>query len=62
MTVPDEERRALEAAANFLLEVIRTPRVLKSIKEKARQVLRHYPTRSEINYFYDRHGKKLWDV
>ena len=44
MTLPDERYRAVIQTQKFLLEILNTPRVPKSIKEGARYCLRHYPT------------------
>lgn len=46
MTLPDERYRALLLAETFmqdLLDPAQTPRVPKSIRQRARGVLRHYP-------------------
>jgi hypothetical protein len=44
MTLPDERYRAVIQTQKFLLEILNTPRVPKSIKEGARHCLRHYPS------------------
>jgi len=44
MTLPDERYRAVVQTQKFLLEILNTPRIPKSIKEGARYCLRHYPS------------------
>lgn len=44
MTLPDERYRAVMQTQKFLLEILNTPRVPKSIKDGARHCLRHYPS------------------
>ena len=44
MTLPDERYRAVVQTKNFLLEILNTPRVPKAIKDRARAMLRHYPS------------------
>ena len=44
MTLPDERYRAVVHTQKFLLEILNTPRVPKSIKDSARYCLRHYPS------------------
>ena len=44
MTLPDERYRAVVQTQKFLLEILNTPRVPKSIKDGARYCLRHYPS------------------
>ncbi len=44
MTLPDERYRAVVQTRKFLLEILSTPRVPKSIKDSARYCLRHYPS------------------
>jgi len=48
MTLPDERYRAVMQTQKLLLEILRTPRVPKSIKEGARSCLRHYPTEYDM--------------
>ncbi len=43
MTLPDERYRAVVQTKRFLLEILTTPRVPKTIKDGARHCLRHYP-------------------
>jgi hypothetical protein len=43
MTLPDERYRAVVKTQEFLVEILNTPRVPKSIKDSARYCLRHYP-------------------
>jgi hypothetical protein len=44
VTLPDERYRAVVQTRKFLLEILSTPRVPKSIKDSARYCLRHYPS------------------
>ena len=44
MTLPDERYRAVVKTQEFLVEILNTPRVPKSIKDGARYCLRHYPS------------------
>jgi hypothetical protein len=44
MTLPDERYRAVVQTISFLTEICNTPRVPKAIKERARSLLRHYPS------------------
>ena len=43
MTLPDERYRAVVQTQKFLVEILSTPRVPKTIKDQARSCLRHYP-------------------
>ena len=49
MTLPDERYRAVVQTQKFLLEILSTPRVPKTIKDGARYCLRHYPSESDMN-------------
>jgi hypothetical protein len=47
MTLPDERYRAIKAAEAFMADLMnpkKTPRIPKSIRARARAVLRHYPS------------------
>ena len=44
MTLPDERYRAVMQTIDFLTEICNTPRVPKVIKQRARSLLRHYPS------------------
>lgn len=48
MTLPDERYRAVIQTQKFLLEILTTPRVPKSIKDGARYCLRHYPSEYDM--------------
>jgi hypothetical protein len=55
MTLPDEERRALIYARDFLVSLLdpkKTPKVPKKIRQEAYQRLRHYPSDYRINELY----------
>ena len=52
MTLPDERYRAVLAAEQFMKDLMdprRTPRVPRTVREQARSVLRHYPTRFDLD-------------
>ena len=49
MTLPDERYRAVIQTQKFLLQILKTPRVPKSIKDNARYCLRHYPSEYDMN-------------
>ena len=44
MTLPDERYRAVVQTRQFLLRLLTTPRIPKTIKADARSCLRHYPS------------------
>jgi hypothetical protein len=51
MTLPDERYRALRCGEQFLLDLCNpkaTPKVPKYIRDRARYVLKHFPTKYEI--------------
>jgi len=51
MTTPDERTRALVRARGLLLALSQpseTPRVPQRVRANARTILRHFPTRSDI--------------
>ena len=61
MTLPDERYRAVRAAEQLLKELLQpaiTPRVPRHIRERARSVLRHYPSQWDL----DRAAEKSPDV
>ncbi len=52
MTLPYERYRALLAAREFLLDLLhsqKTPRVPSEVRNRAYDVLRHFPTAYEID-------------
>lgn len=49
MTLPDERYRAVIQTQKFLLEILKTPRIPKSIKDNARYCLRHYPNEYDMS-------------
>ena len=56
MTLPDERYRALERTEEFLISLCnpkRTPRVPKEIRDHARWLLRHYPTKYNLECLAD---------
>lgn len=51
MTVPFERSRAVKSAEEFLLELCdpkKTPRVPKNIRQQAKHLLRHYPSKFDM--------------
>lgn len=52
MTLPDERYRAVKSAEALLLDLLdpkQTPRVPKTVRARARAVLRHYPTQWDMD-------------
>ncbi len=52
MTLPDERYRAVLAAERFLQDLLdsrKTPRVPAAIRQQARSVLRHYPSKWDMD-------------
>lgn len=52
MTLPDERYRAVLAAEKFLEDLMdssKTPRVPRAIRDRARSVLRHYPSKWDMD-------------
>jgi hypothetical protein len=57
MTVPVERTNAVIRTQKFLLDLLdpkKTPRVPRSIRQDARNLLRHYPSEFEMNVIADR--------
>ncbi|TPG24964.1 BPSL0761 family protein [Variovorax guangxiensis] len=51
MTMPDERSRAVVRTRKFLLSLTdakETPRVPKRLREQALSILKHYPTRADM--------------
>lgn len=51
MTTPDERSRSFIAGLELMQDLLdrkKTPRVPTEVRERARRVLRHYPTASEL--------------
>lgn len=51
MTLPDERYRAIKYAREFLYELLdpkKTPRVPRSVRNRASSVLRHFPHEYEM--------------
>lgn len=47
MTLPDERYRAVKRTEQFLIDLcspLRTPRVPREVRDRARSLLRHYPS------------------
>lgn len=52
MTLPDERYRAVTQTEYFLIQLCdtkMTKRIPRQIRERARSLLRHYPSRSDLN-------------
>jgi hypothetical protein len=52
MTLPFEEKRAINYTRQFLFDLLipsKTPRVPKEIRDRARSLLRHYPADYRID-------------
>lgn len=52
MTLPDERYRAVLAAEQFLQDLLdskKTPKVPRAVRDRARSVLRHYPSRYDMD-------------
>jgi hypothetical protein len=52
MTLPDERYRAVRAAEQFMRDLLdskRTPRVPRSVRQRAQSVLRHYPSQWDLD-------------
>ena len=57
MTLPDERYRAMRLAQSFLQDLCnchQTPRVPRAIRERARSILRHYPTSWHLDQLAER--------
>ena len=57
MTLPDERYRAIRLAESFLQDLCnchQTPRVPRVIRERARSILRHYPTSWHLDQLAER--------
>lgn len=57
MTVPVERTNAVVWTQEFLYELLdpsKTPRVPKDIRERARSLLRHYPSKYEMEIIAER--------
>ena len=54
MSLPDEEVRAMRWAHAFLLSICvrETKRVPKAVREEARRILRHYPFKESIAWYW----------
>lgn len=52
MTLPDERYRALKCGEQFLLDLCNpklTPKVPSYVRDRARSILRHFPTKFDID-------------
>ena len=56
MTLPIERTYAVQNTEQFLLDLCnskKTPRVPAGVREQARRLLRHYPTKYDLMYMDD---------
>lgn len=69
MTLPDERYRALKCSEQFLLDLCNpkiTPKVPTAVRDRARNILKHFPTKYDIDRIADAlpdsfSNKPLWD-
>ena len=57
MTLPDERYRAIRLAESFLQDLCnchQTPRVPGDVRERARSILRHYPSDYDLDRLAER--------
>jgi hypothetical protein len=56
MTLPDERYRALKCGEQFLLDLCNpkiTPKVPTAVRDRARNILKHFPTKYDIDRIAD---------
>lgn len=61
MTLPDERARAVILTEQFLLDLCNpkeTPRVPKEVRARASSLLRHYPSKYEMELVGEREDKR----
>ena len=64
MTMPEERRRSIGYAREFLRDLLdpkKTPRVPKAVRQEALRVLRHFPTELDIKLLKEECPKLLGD-
>lgn len=69
MTLPDERYRALKCGEQFLLDLCNpkiTPKVPTAVRDRARNILKHFPTKYDIDRIAEElpdrfSNKPLWD-
>lgn len=69
MTLPDERYRALKCGEQFLLDLCNpklTPKVPKYVRDRARSILKHYPSRYDMDRIAETmpdlmSNKPIWD-
>ena len=57
MTIPYERTRAVTNTQQFLLDLCdpkKTPRIPKDVRQEAHRLLRHYPTKYEMDIIAER--------
>jgi hypothetical protein len=60
MTLPHEEEAAVVWVETFLFKLLdpkKSPRVPTTVRQEARRLLKHYPTRSRIKHLYSLEDK-----
>lgn len=61
MTIPVERTNAVLYTSQFLMDLMdpsKTPRVPKHIRQRARQLLKHYPTQFEMEVISEREDEQ----
>jgi hypothetical protein len=56
VTLPHEERAAITYTENFLFKLLdpkKSPKVPMVIRQEARRLLKHYPTKSRVGILFD---------
>ena len=62
MSTPDEQERAISQVRRFLYDLMDasvTPRVPKYIRQRARQVSKHYPLLPSDGVSYEEHRERM---
>lgn len=65
MTLPFEEKRAINYTRQFLYDLItpsKTPRVPKEIRDRARSLLRHYPADYRVDQIMPEDQFSMWNL
>jgi hypothetical protein len=65
MTLPFEEKRAINYTREFLYDLLipsKTPRVSKEIRDRARSLLRHYPAEYRVDEFMPEEQFSMWNL
>ena len=65
MTLPFEEKRAVNYTREFLYDLLipsKTPRVPKEIRDRARSLLRHYPGEYRVEEIMPEEQFSMWNL